>query len=68
MNYKKHLDVGPGGLGRPCCFDAPGSDSRKKKFRAAKKKERRDAMKEAIEELSEVEESPKDDYIFTEHD
>jgi len=68
MNYKKHLHVGPGGIDCSCCFDAPGSDGRKKAFRKAKRTERDFAMKEALEELLEVEESPEDDYIFMDHD
>lgn len=70
MNYKKHLHVGPGGMDCACCFDAPGSKSRKAEFRKAKKKERRDAINDALLEMEEnsIDESMPDDYIFMDHD
>ena len=33
----------------PCCFDAPGSESRKKRIRAAKKREKQRALREYAE-------------------
>jgi len=45
----KHLLIGPGGRGCPCCFPAPGSKGRRAAFRRAKRKEARQALKcEAI--------------------
>ena len=45
MKIKKYLCVGPGGMKCVCCFPAPGSKDRKYHFRAAKRKEKRDAFK-----------------------
>lgn len=45
----KYLDVGPGGIDCICCFPKPGSKEREHRFRKAKKRERREAMKEALE-------------------
>ena len=56
MNYKKLLHIGPGGLGCPCCSDAPGSDGRYMAFRKAKKQEKKLAMKESELEISESKE------------
>ena len=42
---KKFLSVGPGGMKCACCFYAPSSRGRKAKFRAAKRKEKRAAIK-----------------------
>ena len=39
----KFLCVGPGGRRCPCCFPAPGSKTRKLLFRAAKRREAKDA-------------------------
>lgn len=46
----KHLKVGPGGMRCVCCFPAPGSKGRKLKFRRAKRKEKREALR--IEKLN----------------
>ena len=43
--YSKHLSIGPGGVGCACCFPAPGSKERKQHFRAAKRKEKREALR-----------------------
>ena len=48
--HLKYLRVGVGGRNCPCCFPPPGK--RKTKFRAAKRKEHRDAFK--CEELNGV--------------
>jgi hypothetical protein len=48
----KHLCIGPGGMGCPCCFPAPGSRERKLEFRRAKLREKRLALKEAEQELA----------------
>jgi disulfide oxidoreductase YuzD len=37
----KYLHVGPGGVKCACCFPAPGSKERRKRVRAAKKREAR---------------------------
>lgn len=44
-SIKKHLDVGPGGMNCICCFEPPGSKGRKYKFRVAKRKEKREALR-----------------------
>lgn len=49
-NVSKHLCVGPGGVNCPCCFPAPGSKERKAEYRRAKRREKREAMKQ--EELN----------------
>ena len=46
MNYKKFLAVGPGGRKCACCFPAPGSKERRLVIRSAKRKEKREAMKD----------------------
>ena len=38
-----------GGIDCACCFPKPGSKEREHRFRKAKKRERREAMKEAFE-------------------
>ena len=48
-HYKRHLRLGPGGMGCTCCGPAPGKD-RKHALRMAKKRERREAMREARDE------------------
>lgn len=45
MRYSRSLCIGPGGIKCICCFPAPGSKDRKYQFRAAKKKDKRDAFK-----------------------
>ncbi len=45
MNNKHlhvHLRVGPGGRRCACCFPAPGSMERRKRFRVAKRKQARE--------------------------
>ena len=43
-NVAKH--IGPGGRNCPCCFPAPGSKGRKSIYRSAKRKDKRDAMRD----------------------
>jgi len=43
-NVAKH--IGPGGKNCPCCFPAPGSKGRKSIYRSAKRKDKRDAMRD----------------------
>lgn len=45
----KHLSVGPGGIKCLCCFPPPGK--RKAKYRSAKRKEKKDAMKQAEKDM-----------------
>ena len=45
MRQMKYLNTGPGGRKCACCFAPPGSKARRKEFRAAKVRERRDAWK-----------------------
>lgn len=42
----KHLCIGPGGRGCACCFPSPGSKERKLEYRKAKRKEKREALKD----------------------
>lgn len=48
----KYLHVGPGGRNCSCCFESPSSKGRKLEFRKAKKREKREAIKESMEDLS----------------
>lgn len=47
--YKRFCSFGPGGLNCPCCGPAPGKN-RKRELRLGKKRERREAMREALAE------------------
>lgn len=49
--YKRHAKIGPGGMGCACCGPAPG-DTRKRAKRTWKRREKRDAMREARAEVS----------------
>lgn len=48
VKHTRFLCVGPGGRNCPCCFPAPGSQDRRKQYRAAKRKADREAMREAM--------------------
>lgn len=51
MKHLRHLRIGPGGRKCVCCFPAPGSKDRKLAYRAAKRKDKREAFKaEAVEQ------------------
>jgi hypothetical protein len=43
--HKKMIKVGLGGRKCPCCFPSPGSVSRAAIFRAAKRRDKREAMR-----------------------
>lgn len=47
----KHLTIGPGGRKCACCFPAPGSKERAAEYRAAKRKEKQEAMKQAERDM-----------------
>jgi len=50
----KHLTVGPGGRRCNCCFPAPGSKDRRARYRIAKRRADREAMKIALEDWHEA--------------
>lgn len=50
-SMKAEMCTGPGGMNCPCCFPAPGSVSRRKKFKAAKKALKVKAIKEEMKFL-----------------
>lgn len=52
VKTSRYLCVGPGGLYCSCCFPAPGSKGRKLEYRRAKKKEKREAMKQAQQDMN----------------
>jgi hypothetical protein len=47
-SMKAELCVGPGGMACPCCFPAPGTTTRKKKFKAAKKALKNKSLKDQL--------------------
>ncbi len=46
-NVSRHM--GPGGKKCHCCFPAPGSTERRQIFRAAKRRDRREAIRDQLE-------------------
>lgn len=48
----KYLHVGVGGRRCPCCFPRPGSAERRAKYRAAKRREQREAWAIALDEIN----------------
>lgn len=51
MRYSRNVarHMGPGGKSCPCCFPAPGSASRKRLFRAAKRRDKIEALRDQFQ-------------------
>ena len=45
MKHSRNLKIGPGGRRCVCCFPAPKSKERRLEYRAAKRKDAKDAMR-----------------------
>lgn len=54
VNPSRYLKIGPGGRNCNCCFPAPRSKDRRARFRIAKRKAEREAMKIAVAVFGEV--------------
>lgn len=52
MKHSRYLCIGPGGRKCICCFPAPGSKDRKLQYRAAKKKDKKEALKVELNNLT----------------
>ena len=48
VNPSRYLKIGPGGRNCNCCFPAPRSKDRRARFRIAKRKAEREAVKIAV--------------------
>lgn len=51
VKASRYLHVGPGGQNCVCCFPAPRSKDRRKRWRSAKRKADREAIKNALVDL-----------------
>ena len=53
QRYKKFIGktIGPGGVNCPCCGPPAGSKARKKVMRTATKQDKRQSLKEEMEDL-----------------
>jgi hypothetical protein len=50
--HKRTMVIGPGGMNCTCCGPAPG-DTRKRAMRTSKRREKREAMRQAREDANE---------------
>lgn len=65
----KHLKVGVGGRGCPCCFPAPGSKERKQLYRSAKRLEKKDHTEREMQMAeTEVKSSKPYSYVIKKYD
>jgi len=51
MKHTRFLCIGPGGRNCTCCFPAPGSKERKLAYKAAKRKEAKEALKIELQSI-----------------